>query len=103
MKFSRLTRRGVLLGLSGSQLVVVGIGAIALVFALYFGGGASLMYVAPLLLALRRTGMGRRRRPEARRVAPVVARWAVAVDRRPAPLSSPDREASPRRDAGAAR
>ena len=43
VKFSRLTRRGVLLGLSGSQLVVVGVGAIVLVFALYFGGGASLM------------------------------------------------------------
>ncbi|MEI2811914.1 MAG: hypothetical protein V9F00_17515 [Nocardioides sp.] len=39
VKFSRLTRRGVLLGLSGSQLVVVGLGAIVLVFALYFGGG----------------------------------------------------------------
>jgi len=40
VKFSRLTRRGVLLGLSGSQLVAVGVGSIVLVFALYFGGGA---------------------------------------------------------------
>src|SRR4051795_9621163 len=50
VKFSRLTRRGVLLGLSGSQFVVVGIGAVALVFALYVGGGAALIYVAPVLL-----------------------------------------------------
>ena len=50
VKFSRLTQRGVLLGLSGSQLVVVGFGAIMLVFALYFGGGPSLMYVVPVLL-----------------------------------------------------
>lgn len=50
VKFSRLTRRGVLLGLSGSQLVLVGIGALVLVFALYFGGGTSLLYVVPILL-----------------------------------------------------
>src|SRR3954454_14191702 len=50
VKFSRLTRRGVLLGLSGPQLMVAGIGAVTLVFALYVGGGAALMYVAPILL-----------------------------------------------------
>ena len=64
VKFSRLTRRGVLLGLSGSQLVVVGIGAIVLVFALYFGGGTSLMYVVPILLlcaALAFVGVGGRK------------------------------------------
>ena len=61
VKFSRLTRRGVLLGLSGSQLVVVGAGAIILVFALYSGGGTSLMYVPPILLlcaALAFMGVG---------------------------------------------
>ena len=51
VKFSRLTRRGVLLGLSGSQLVVVGFGAIMLVLALYFGGGPSLMYAADAISA----------------------------------------------------
>src|SRR3954447_7444232 len=50
VKFSRLTRRGVLLGLSGPQLMVASIGAVTLVFALYVGGGAALMYVAPMLL-----------------------------------------------------
>ena len=75
VKFSRLTRRGVLFGLSGSQLVVVGFGAIVLVFALYFGGGASLMYVVPVLLlcaALAFIGVGGRKLIE---WLPVVSRW----------------------------
>ena len=75
VKFSRLTRRGVLLGLSGSQLVVVGIGAIVLVFALYFGGSQSLLYVVPLLLlcaALAFVGVGGRKIVE---WLPVVTKW----------------------------
>jgi hypothetical protein len=76
VKFSRLSRRGVLLGLSGSQLVVVGMGAVALVFALYLGGGALLLYVAPMLLVcavLAWVGIGGRKLVE---WLPVVARWA---------------------------
>ena len=75
MKFSRLTRRGVLLGLSGSQLVVVGVGAVTLVFALYVGGGSVLLYVAPILLvcaALALVGVGGRKLVE---WLPVVIRW----------------------------
>ena len=75
VKFSRLARRGVLLGLSGSQLVVVGIAATALVFALYFGGGSSLLYVAPLLLlcaAAAFIGVGGRKIVE---WLPVAAHW----------------------------
>ena len=75
VKFSRLTRRGVLLGLSGSQLVAVGVGSIVLVFALYFGGGASMMYVAPILLlcaALAFVGIGGRKIVE---WLPVVIKW----------------------------
>src|SRR3954454_5555684 len=75
VKFSRLTRRGVLLGLSGSQVVVVGVGAVALVFALYVGGGAALMYVAPLLFlcgALAWVGVGGRKLVG---WFPIVARW----------------------------
>src|SRR4051812_47112074 len=75
VKFSRLTRRGVLLGLSRSQLVVVGTGAIVLVFALYFGGGESLMYIVPVLLlcaALAFVGVGGRKIVE---WLPIVARW----------------------------
>src|SRR4051794_15433789 len=75
VKFSRLTRRGVLLGLSESQLVVVGIGAVALVFALYVGGGAALIYVAPVLLlcgALAWVGVAGRKLVE---WLPIAARW----------------------------
>jgi len=75
VKFSRLTRRGVLLGLSGPQLVVVGFGAITLVFALYFGGGKSLMYVVPTLLAcaaLAFVDVGGRKLIE---WLPMVAKW----------------------------
>ncbi|GAB3655039.1 PrgI family protein [Nocardioides sp. HDW12B] len=75
VKFSRLTRRGVLLGLSGLQLVVVGFGGITLIFALYVGGGASLMYVVPILLVcagLAFVGVGGRKVVE---WLPVVTRW----------------------------
>lgn len=75
VKFSRLIRRGVLLGLSGPQLVVVGFGAIMLVSALYFGGGPSLMYVVPVLLicaAVAFIGVGGRKLIE---WLPVVSRW----------------------------
>ena len=63
VKFSRLTRRGVLLGLSGPQLIVVGAAAVTLVFALYFGG-TSLVYVVPILIlcaALSWVGVGGRK------------------------------------------
>lgn len=75
VKFSRLTRRGVLLGLSGSQLVVIAIGAAVLVFALYFGGSRSLLFVAPVLLlcaALAWVGVGGTKLIE---WLPIVARW----------------------------
>lgn len=48
VKFSRLTRRGVLLGLSVSQLVTLGIALASLVFAVYAGGGLLLAYTAPV-------------------------------------------------------
>ena len=75
VKFSRLTRRGILLGLSGAQLVVVGTGAVTLVFALYLGGGILLAYAAPLILicaALAWAGAGGRKLVE---WLPIVVRW----------------------------
>src|SRR5699024_11029761 len=48
VKFSRLTRRGVLLGLSLSQLITLAIGVLAVVGALYAGGGILLAYTAPI-------------------------------------------------------
>ena len=50
MKFSRLTRRGVLLGLSVAQLVTLGIGGLALLAAFYGGAGMLLAYTAPVWL-----------------------------------------------------
>ncbi|WRS29178.1 SCO6880 family protein [Actinomycetaceae bacterium MB13-C1-2] len=48
VKFSRLTRRGILLGLSASQLVTLGIALGTVVFAVYSGGGMLLAYTAPI-------------------------------------------------------
>ncbi|WP_392426053.1 SCO6880 family protein [Barrientosiimonas humi] len=48
VKFSRLTRRGVLLGLSVSQLVTLGIGGLTLLGAFYAGAGMLLLYSAPI-------------------------------------------------------
>ena len=75
VKFSRLTRRGVLLGLSGGQLVVVGIGALTLVFALYLGGGMILAFALPIIgvcAALTWIGVGGRKLIE---WLPIITRW----------------------------
>lgn len=51
VKFSRLTRRGVLLGLSLAQLVVLGLGVGTLVWAFYAGGGILIALTSPVWLA----------------------------------------------------
>lgn len=51
VKFSRLTRRGVLLGLSLSQLVALGLGVGSLVWAFYAGGGMFIAFSAPVWLS----------------------------------------------------
>ena len=48
VKFSRLTRRGILLGLSLSQLVTLGVGIATLVWAFYAGGGMLIALTAPI-------------------------------------------------------
>ena len=48
VKFSRLTRRGLLLGLSLPQVIVLGLGAVALIGALYLAGGKGLLLAAPV-------------------------------------------------------
>ena len=48
VKFSRLTRRGVLLGLSLIQLVTLAVGGSTLIGAFYAGGGILLAYTAPV-------------------------------------------------------
>lgn len=49
VKFSRLSRRGVLLGLSPGQLTALGIGALTLVVALYAGGTSALAIAVPVI------------------------------------------------------
>lgn len=75
VKFSRLARRGVLLGLSASQLVVAGFGAVVLVLALYLGGGILLVVALPIIgvcAALVWGGISGRKLTE---WLPIVARW----------------------------
>jgi hypothetical protein len=48
VKFSRLTRRGILLGLSASQLTVLAVAVATIVAAVYAGGGMMLAYTAPI-------------------------------------------------------
>jgi hypothetical protein len=51
VKFSHLSRRGIIHGLTGPQLVVVGIGAAVLVVALYAGNGLAIVVAVPVVLA----------------------------------------------------
>ncbi len=76
VKFSRLSRRGVILGLSWPQLVVGGFGALILVFSLYAGGAGTLLYAAPVILAcaaLAWVSAGGRKLVE---WLPILVRWA---------------------------
>lgn len=77
VQFSRLTRRGILLGLSLPQLVVLGVALLTVVTALYAGGGMAFAWTAPVwatagLLAV--VPIGGRKLIE---WVPVVARWAA--------------------------
>lgn len=75
VKFSRLSRRGVVLGLSVAQLVVLGIAAVILVGALYAGDRGALAVSGPVIgacAALAWIGVGGRKLVE---WLPVAARW----------------------------
>ena len=48
VKFSRLTRRGLILGLSLSQVITVAIAGAVFIASLYAGGGMILAYTAPI-------------------------------------------------------
>lgn len=64
VKFSRLTRRGVILGLSVSQLVALNFGVVSIVWAFYAGGGILIAYTAPVwLVAAALTWVPIARRP----------------------------------------
>lgn len=72
VKFSRLARRGVLLGLSTSQLVVVGIASAVLVLALYVN---ALLPALPVVASCAGLGFGRIGGRRAVEWAPIGARW----------------------------
>ncbi|WP_148575312.1 PrgI family protein [Nocardioides caldifontis] len=74
VKFSRLARRGVILGLSASQLVVAGIGAGALVLALY-AGGSMLLVAVPSMLACVALGWVRVGARKLIEWLPIALRW----------------------------
>ena len=72
VKFSRLSQRGVLLGLSGLRLVVAGIGVTSLVAGLYVGAVVMAFPVSAACAALAFVGVGGRKLIE---WGPVGARW----------------------------
>lgn len=75
VQFSRLTKRGIMLGLSLPQLIVLGVAVLTVVFSLYLGGGMGFAWTAPIwatcaLLAVIPAG--------GRKViewVPILARW----------------------------
>ena len=77
VQFSRLARRGIMLGLSLPQLIVLGIAVLTVVFSLYAAGGMGFAWTAPVwgtcaLLAVIPAG--------GRKViewVPILARWAA--------------------------
>ena len=77
VQFSRLTRRGILLGLSLPQLIVLAIGVLSIVGALYAGGGILLAWTAPVWVVcavLAWTPVGGRKLIE---WVPVSVRWLL--------------------------
>ncbi|QAY68635.1 SCO6880 family protein [Xylanimonas protaetiae] len=74
VKFSRLARRGIILGLTGPRLLTAGTAAVIMVVALYTGGSAPVL-AAPLVVLLLTVTLV----PVAGRTAvewlPIAARW----------------------------
>lgn len=77
VQFSRLAKRGIMLGLSLPQLIVLGVAVLTVVFSLYAAGGMGFAWTAPVwgtcaLLAVIPAG--------GRKViewVPILARWAT--------------------------
>jgi hypothetical protein len=72
IKFSRLARRGVLLGLSGPQLLMASFAAGTLILGLYVGAVVMAFPIIGVFIALAFVGVGGRKLIE---WAPVGARW----------------------------
>ncbi|MEU2200589.1 SCO6880 family protein [Isoptericola sp. NPDC019482] len=74
VRFSRLARRGVLLGFSGPQLTALGAAAVLGILALYAGGPARLI-ASPVIAALTATALVRVNGRTAIEWLPVVSHW----------------------------
>ncbi len=77
VQFSRLTRRGIILGLSLSQLIVLAVALLTVVIGLYTNGGAGLAWSSPAwasLVAVAWVPVGGRKLIE---WAPIVTRWML--------------------------
>ena len=72
IKFSRLTKRGILLGLSGPQLVMASLAAGTLILGLYAGAVVMTFPIILVLVALGFVGVGGRKLVE---WGPIGARW----------------------------
>jgi hypothetical protein len=72
VKFSRLSRRGVLLGLSGLQLTVVGVGAASLILGLYVGAVVMAFPIIGICAGLAFVSVGGRKLIE---WGPIGVRW----------------------------
>jgi hypothetical protein len=79
VQFSRLTRRGILLGLSLPQLIAVSIALLTVVIALYTAGAAGVVWTAPIWVSavvLASVAVGGRKLVE---WTPVLCRWSGRV------------------------
>lgn len=72
IKFSRLARRGILLGLSGPQLLMASLVAGTLILGLYLGAVVATFPIIGVFIALAFVGVGGRKLIE---WAPVAVRW----------------------------
>ncbi|WP_166355039.1 SCO6880 family protein [Phytoactinopolyspora limicola] len=79
VKFSRLTRRGVILGLSVSQVVSVALAATVAVAALYVAGGAGLLLVSPIWVSAVIVTWAPVRGRKIVEWIPLITHWVVRV------------------------
>ena len=77
VKFSRLTRRGVLMGLTAPQLVALGIAILTGVVTLYVWGFEALPWSAPIWLPAALIGLLRFAGRSAAEWVPILANWAI--------------------------
>ena len=77
IQFSRLTRRGILLGLSLSQLIVLACALLIVVVALYTSGGAGLAWSSPAWLTLAAIAWVPVSGRKLIEWAPIITRWLL--------------------------